>query len=137
MSEKPSADLPSDLSAVHREINQWRRCRRHRREQMPEVLWRRAADLAGKYGLNPTARSLKLNYSSLKKRLAEAASGETAPAPAQPDFIEIPPAVLAPGSVECTIEWIEDGNSTMRMRIQGVGMSELTALAGVLRGGRP
>ena len=132
MSKKPSADLPSELSAVHREIDQWRRRRSHRRERMPEVLWVRAADLAGKYGLNPTVRALQLNYCSLKKRLTEMASVETPPA--RPDFIEIPPAVLKAGSVECTIEWIDGGNSTVRMHIQGVGLSELTALAGILRG---
>ena len=136
MSVNHPANLPSDLSAAYREIDQWRRRRRHRRERMPEILWGQAADLAGKYGLNPTARSLKLNYGSLKKRLAEAASAETAPAPAQPEFIEIPPAVLKPSPVECTIEWIDGGNSTVRMHIQGAGLSELTALAGVLRGGK-
>jgi len=136
MSSKLPANLPSDLLAAYREINQWRRRRRHRRERMPEVLWRRAVDLAGKYGLNPTARSLKLNYSSLKKRLAETASGETASASTRSDFIEIPPGALKLGPVECTIEWIDGGHSTVRMHIQGVGLSELTALAGVLRGGR-
>ena len=133
MSSKPPANQPSDLSAVHREIDQWRCRRSHRRERMPEVLWDRAADLAGKYGLNPTARALKLNYCSLKKRLTETASAETAPAPAQPEFIEIPPAALKPSPVECTIEWIDGGSSKVRMHIQGVGLSELTALAGVLR----
>jgi hypothetical protein len=136
MSSKPPAKLPSELSAAYREIGQWRRRRGHQRERMPETLWRRAAALAGEYGLNPTARALKLNYYSLKKRLAEMASEETAPASAPPDFIEIPPDILKSAPVECTIEWIDGSNSTVRMHIQGAGLSELTALVGVLRDGK-
>jgi hypothetical protein len=41
-----------------------------------------------------------------------------------------------PGSVECTIEWVDGHNATVRMHIKGAGLSELTALAGVLRSGR-
>jgi len=137
MSTKLPANLAPALSAACRQINQWRRRGRRGRRggRMPEALWRRAAALAGKYGLTPTARALKLNYYSLKKRLVEAASEEIAPTQAQPDFIEIPPGVLTPSPVECMIEWIDGGGSVVRMHIQGAGLPELTALAGVLRGG--
>lgn len=135
MSAKLPANIPPALSAARRQIDKWRR-RGSKRGRMPETLWRRATALAGKHGLNPTARALKLNYYSLKKRLTESASAETAPAPAQPDFIEIPPDILKSAPVECTIEWIDGDNSTVRMHIQGVGLSELTALAGVLRDGK-
>jgi len=64
MSKKQPAKLPPALSAARRQIDQWRR-RGRQRGRMPEALWRRAATLAGEYGLNPTARALKVNYYSL------------------------------------------------------------------------
>jgi hypothetical protein len=46
------------------------------------------------------------------------------------------PETITPGGVECTIEWVDGHNATVRMHIKGAGLSELTALAGVLRSGR-
>jgi hypothetical protein len=103
---------------------------------MPEALWRRAATLADKYGLNPTARALKLNYYSLKRHLAERAPKKVIPAQAASDFIELLPNVMTPGAVECRIEWTDSGGATVRMHIQGANLSELTSLASVFRGGQ-
>ncbi len=135
MSKKQPAKLPPALSAARRQIDQWRR-RGRQRGRMPEALWRRAATLAGKYGLNPTARALKLNYYSLKKHLAERAPKKVIPAQAASDFIELLPNVMTPGAVECRIEWIDSGGATVRMHIQGANLSELTSLASVFRGGQ-
>jgi len=38
--------------------------------------------------------------------------------------------------VECMIEWVEGQHATVRMHIKGAGLSELTALAGVLKSSR-
>ena len=44
--------------------------------------------------------------------------------------------VAMPTYEECMIEWTDDCGETVRMHIQGAGLSELTALAGVFRSGR-
>jgi hypothetical protein len=41
---------------------------------MPAALWKEATEAARRYGLNPTAEALRLNYNRLKKHMA-AASG--------------------------------------------------------------
>jgi len=61
---------------------------------------------------------------------------EVIPAKAKPEFIELLPGVMAPGSTECIIEWSDGVGSTLRMHIKGANLSELASLAGVFRGGR-
>ena len=39
------------------------------RGHLPEPLWRKAAELATRYGLNATVRALRLDYNGLKKRM--------------------------------------------------------------------
>jgi hypothetical protein len=68
--------------------------------------------MATKYGLNPTARVLKLDYYSLKKRV-DAAGG---PAPSS-TFVELPSSPLV--SSECVIEWEDATGSRMRLHVKG------------------
>jgi len=58
------------------------------------------------------------------------------PAKSEPEFIELTPGVMTPGSFECTIEWADGRGETVRMHIRGAGLSELASVAGVFRGGR-
>ncbi|MCY2952581.1 MAG: hypothetical protein NTU53_11485 [Planctomycetota bacterium] len=84
-------DFPAALSRAQRKIEQWRE-RRRPRTRIPEELWREAAQLACAHGINRTARSLRLDYYSLKKRAAAAArSGERAP-----EFMGILPGGMLP-----------------------------------------
>jgi len=135
MSTKPPAKRAPALSAARRPFDQWRR--RHRKyARLPQELWQQAVALARQHGLNPTARALGLNYYSLQKHLAKPACEAVIPAKAEPDFIEFLPGVMTPGSLECTIEWADEGGSTVRMHIQGAKVAELTSLARVFRGGQ-
>ena len=59
---------------MQRKIERWRQ-RRRPRARIPEELWREAAELACEYGINRTAKALRLDYNSLKKRLPAAAPG--------------------------------------------------------------
>jgi hypothetical protein len=135
MSAKQQAPLPAVLSRVRRQFDQWRsRHRKHTR--LPEGLWRQAAAVAREHGLNKTARALGLKYYSLKKHLEEMTAEQVIPAKAEPEFIEVIGGMMPSGTVECTVEWVDGGDSTVRMHIKGAGLSELVSLAGVLRGGR-
>ena len=121
-------DVPAALSRVQRKMEQWRQ--RHRpRERIAEELWGEAARLACAYGINRTARALRLDYYALKKRAAAAArSGERAP-----QFVEIVPGGLPASRPECTIE-LEDASGTkMRICLQGGDLPDVTALARVFR----
>jgi len=132
MRTKKPAKLPAALSAASKQFDRWRK--RHRpRERLPQDLWRQAAALARKHGLNPTAHALGLNYYSLKRHLAKTTPPEGIPTQAAPDFIELLPGAMTPGAVECTIEWTDSDGVTVRMHLQGVHLPELTSLARVFR----
>jgi hypothetical protein len=123
--------VPAAFSRAQRKIEQWRQ--RHRpRAPIPEELWREAAELACAYGINRTARALRLGYYALKKRVAAAAgSGERAP-----EFVEILPGGMPSGRPECLIE-VEDASGVkMRIRLQGGDLPDVAALTRVFREGR-
>jgi hypothetical protein len=77
-----------------------------------------------------------LKYYSLKKHLDHTSADDLIPTTTEPDFIEFVGGVMTPGSVECTIEWVDGSGVTVRMHIRGAGLSELASVAGVFRSGR-
>lgn len=135
MSARQQATLPPVLSKVRRQFDQWR-SRHRKRARLPKELWRQAAAVAREHGLNKTAHVLGLKYYSLKKHLEEMTTEQAIPTKAKHEFIELVPGVIPSGTIECTIEWVDGGSSTVRMYIKGAGLSELVSLAGMLRGSR-
>lgn len=119
------------LSRARRKIAQWRE--RHRpRARIPEELWREAAELACAQGINRTARALRLDYYSLKKRAAAAArSGQRVPG-----FVEILPGGLPAGRPECLIEVEDPSGAKLRIHLQGGDLPDVAALARGFREGR-
>jgi hypothetical protein len=55
---------------------------------MPAALWAAAIILARQHGLYTTARGLRVDYGSLKKRLDGVGAGRVP----SPPFVELPPA---------------------------------------------
>ena len=135
MSARQPANIPVALSTARRQFDQWR-SRQRKRARLPQELWRQAAALAQEHGLNKTSRALGLKYYSLKKHLNQASADGLVAAKAEPDFIELLPGVMMPGSIECTIELADGGGSTVRMHLKGAGLPDLASLAGVFRGSR-
>lgn len=136
MSTKQSSNIPIALSQARRQLDLWRSQQPNKRTRLPKDFWQRAVDLAKEHGLNKTARALNVKYYSLKKHLDQADAAASVSSETEPHFIELMPSTMTPGGVECTVEWIDGHNVTVRMHIKGAGLSELTALAGVLRSGR-
>lgn len=62
---------PARFEAVRRRFELWRRTRRGR-ARIPERLWTSAVKLAATYGLCRTARTLRLDYKALKRRVESA-----------------------------------------------------------------
>jgi hypothetical protein len=75
---------------------------------------------------------LRLDYYSLKKRVAAAArSGQRAA-----EFVEILPGGMAAPRSECEIE-VEDGSGVkMRIHLQGGDLPDVAALLGIFWEGR-
>jgi len=136
MSTRQPVSIPIALSTARHQFDHWRSQQPNKRTRLPKKLWSQAVALAQEHGLNKTARALGLKYYSLKKHLDETSADDLMPAKTEPDFIELVPGVMTPGSVECTIEWIDGSDVTVRMHIKGAGLSDLTSLARVFRSGQ-
>lgn len=136
MSTRQPASIPNALSTARHQFDHWRSQQPNKRTRLPKELWSQAVVLAQEHGLNKTARALGLKYYSLKKHLNETSADDLIPAKTEPDFIELVGGVMTPGSVECTIEWVDGSDVTVRMHIRGAGLSELASVAGVFRSGR-
>ena len=115
------SELPSSLSRLARRFVAWRR-RRARGERIPQSLWNSAVKMATKYGLNLTARVLKLDYYSLKKRMEGAHQ-----ATPSSSFVELPSAPMV--SSECVIEWEDAAGARMRVHVKGQNLPDVLALS--------
>ena len=128
MGETVRSGLPAAIGRAQREFEQWRQ-RRRPRARIPEELWREAAELACAHGVNRTARALRLDYYSLKKRAAAAArSGQRGP-----EFVELLAGGMAAPRSECVIEVEDPRGAKMRIRLQGGDLPDVAALLGVFR----
>jgi len=90
---------------------------------------------AGRYGLNPTARALRLDYYALKKRVAAAGADGLSDHPSvsadrreAATFVELVPSASG-GARECILELENPGGSKMRVHLKGVEAPDLTALS--------
>jgi hypothetical protein len=128
MASRNQRELPGDLARARDRLAAWRRTKEPR-SRIPESLWELAVKLANKYGLNRTARTLKLDYYSLKKRVDAAAVGrgdEDGVA-----FLELP-ATLAPVP-ECVIQF-EDSRGTLKVHLKGYSATDIATVGRSLRG---
>ncbi len=136
MSSSPPVNLPVALRTARRRLDRWR-SRQPKRTRLPADLWQKAVRLAQEHGLNRTATALGLKYESLKKHLEAAGTPERLDsASVRPTFIELLPGGLTALRPECTIEWANEGGTTIRMHVRGIGVDDLVVLARDCRDGR-
>jgi hypothetical protein len=113
MPQKNSPTFDS-LQKLALRFQEWRKGHAPR-SRLPEALWAAAVEVAGQRGLFRTARTLRLDYASLKKRVQgrRRPAAQTATAPAA--FVEL----LAPAGSLGADSLIELENARgSRMRIQ-------------------
>jgi hypothetical protein len=130
MKSPSESNLPAKLARGRERFEKWR-SKRKTRSRLPERLWLAAVELAREYGLNKTARTLRLDYYGLKKRVASLVSGDDAPRTGTPQFLELLSGE-SNSTVECTIECQSAGGSRIRIHLQGRELPELTALSSSL-----
>jgi len=117
------------LEKTRRRIARWRARCAYRGAAMPAALWAAAVALARQHGLYTTARTLHVDYGSLKKRL-EAAGARRVPSPA---FIELP-AARPTGLGPCVIDLEGRRGRRLRIEVTGVTVADLVALTQVAWG---
>ena len=101
MIAKETTSVPVAMEKVRGRFERWRSVRASRRAPIPAALWAAAVTVARRHGLCPTARTLRLDYTALKKHLQSA--DERAPALASPTFVELAPVPLATTPYDCVI----------------------------------
>jgi hypothetical protein len=122
-----SRDVAARLEPLQRRLEHWRRTREGH-SRIPEPLWASAVKAAACYGLNPTARALRLDYYSLKKRVERASSATASEEGSVTTFVELAPAVSG-NSRECILELEDPGGAKMRVHLKGVEAPDLVALS--------
>ena len=122
--------LPAAIARAKGKIDLWRQ--QHRpRARLSDGLWSEAAKLGCVYGINRTARALRLDYYGLKKHAAAAEVGERVP-----EFVEIMPGAMPAPRPECMIEIEDASGARMRIHLQGGDFPDIATLARVFREGR-
>jgi len=117
------------LEKTRRHIARWRARCPYRGAAMPAGLWAAALALARQHGLYRTARALRVDYGSLKKRLDAAGPGRVR----SPAFIELPvtrPTGLGP----CVIDLEGRRGRRLRIEVTGVTLADLVTLTQVAWG---
>ncbi len=139
MSTKRTCDLPARLENLRQRFERWRRTRKVR-SRIPEPLWAAAVKSAAKYGIHRTAKALRVDYYTLKKRAEQkaaiagtqqksaATAGKAAAAAAEATFLELPAAAWA-GSGECTLDLEDAGGAKLRVHLKGFETPDLVALS--------
>ena len=122
MRTRKRLEMPASLSRLERRFASWRSTRVSG-ERIPERLWKAAAKSAAEHGLNRTARVLKLDYYSLKKRL----DGASGPAESS-TFVELASSSLAIAS-ECVIDLEDATGARMRVHLKGPNLPDVLALS--------
>lgn|ERR1700730_2145947 len=127
MAPEAAAGVPDDLEQLRRRFEEFRNTQPGH-SRLPESLWAAAAELAKRYGVNPTARALRLEYGGLRKRVENQGPPKrkrTAAAP--PTFMEF----VAPGAkavTNCTVEVESAQGGKLRLELKAVAITELVGL---------
>jgi hypothetical protein len=113
-----------ELEQARQQLEAWRSTHRPRCH-IPDSLWKRAAELASQHGLYLTARTLRVDYMRLKKRVQPASRERKAAE--LPGFVELmaPAAARIP---ECVVE-LEGAGGRMRIQMKGMAAAELVGLS--------
>jgi len=121
--------VPYSLDRVRRRFEGWRGSREPR-ARIPETLWAAAVELARERGVNRTARTLHLDYYSLKKRLKRAGRIDGTPAEVAPKFLELVASPAGSGDFsECMVEFDDGRGAKMRVQLRGAHAPDLAALS--------
>ena len=114
-------DIPKALARGRGRFEAWRGTR-NIGARIPDKLWSLAVKLADTHGLSRTSSALKLDYNSLRKRVAANNSDSVSPG-----FIEFSPSSLAP-SGECVVEFQDGSGASLRVHLRGCEAPDLVAL---------
>jgi hypothetical protein len=125
---RSKSNIPARLLRGRERFDKFRKKHKGYR-RLPESLWSAAVKLAQVYGVNRTARTLRLDYNALKKRLEESTVAATpSDTTAGPKFIELLPTELT-AAAECALECRRPDGTTLRIHLKGPQLPDLAELS--------
>ena len=125
---KTTSKLPARLERTRQRFDHWRETRKVR-SRIPESLWTSAVKMARAYGINRTARALRVDYYSLKERVeSEASSSGVSKKNTSSTFVELAVPAIA-STCECLLELEDVAGAKMRVHLKGVEVPDLAALS--------
>jgi hypothetical protein len=133
MKNRSKSDVPARMVRGRERFDKFRKKHKGYR-RLPESLWSAAVKLAQTYGVNRTARTLRLDYSGLKKRLESTVSDTPSDAAPGLKFIELLPSELT-AAAECALECRRPDGTTIRIHLKGPQLPDLAALSHTLWNG--
>ena len=106
-----------------------------RRTRLPEELWRAAAEIAGRRGVNLVCRYLRLDSNSLKKWMGKGVRRPMPKYTRSKRSVMTPPAafveLLRPATqvaVSCIIDVESQRGGKLRLELKGIATSEIAQL---------
>ena len=129
MGSKTAGDLSARLEGVRRRFERWRRTRRVR-SRVPESLWAAAVKMARMCGVHRTARALRVDYYSLRKRVEQEVAEADACRKREP-WLRLSSWPVPRGLVLANAlwSWRTPGGAKMRVHLKGVEAPDLAALS--------
>jgi len=129
MGTNRAGELPGRLEAVRGRLERWRRTH-PARSRISGPLWAAVVKVAETYGIHRTAKALRLDYYSVKKRVERQAAGaEELPSEGgAATFVELASSPCD-GSCECTVELEDSAGSKMRVHFKGTAAPDLASLS--------
>jgi hypothetical protein len=126
--------VPADVQRLQERFGRWRENKGAGPEPIPAKLWEAAVKLCRTHGVSRVSRWLRLQHTTLKKRLGR----RTAPHSLrpQPRFVEwrLPAGGLpVNSSAEYVVEVPSPGDAAQRVHVRGASVGEVAALARALR----
>ena len=117
MTEHIIAEHPTMEQVVHLFEN-WRSTRQ-KRQPIPELLWQSAVNLSPVYPTYKIARTLRLDYSKLKKRIEDANTRRDNIQDVPPAFVELELGTSIAANCECTLELKSSNGAQLKMHWKG------------------
>jgi len=108
------------------------RSQHQRRTRLPEELWRAAAEIAQRRGMNLVCRCLRLDANSLKKWMGKGVSEPSQKRAIRKSKTLAPPTafleLISPTATSCVIEVESQRGSKLRLELKGMATSEIAQL---------
>jgi hypothetical protein len=119
----PARVRTRDVERIKRRIEHWRHTRL-KRKPMPEQLWVAAAAVARKHGVNYVAKELRLNHTSLQKRVR---AGK--PDGGGQSFVEVDLGVTGGAATQTVIELTDETGAQVTIKTVGDHGVDMMSLA--------